>query len=92
MLPLDQLTKEVFQKAVDSLFSRDIIKANDALNLRINLNTEVEARMRRAAIPYFRAIAIMLAMIAENSASIATVAINIEIGRRLAHLQSSQET
>jgi len=91
MLPLDQLTKEVFQKAVDSLFSRDIITANDALNLRIELDAEVEARMRRAAIPYFRAIAIMLAMIAENSASIATVAINIEIGRRLAHLQSSQE-
>ncbi len=76
---LDQLTKEVFQKAVESIFSRDMIVANNALNLREKLVTEVEAQMRTTANPYFRVIAIMFAMIAENSATIAVVTINIEI-------------
>jgi len=76
---LDCLTRKMYQKAADSLFSRDIIGANEAINMRIQLGKEIEARMRRAAIPYFRAIAIMLAIIGERSGSIATVIINREI-------------
>jgi phosphate uptake regulator len=78
---IDQLTKELFKKAVESLFSRDVITANEALNLRVKLDTEVEGQMRKAIIPYYRAISIMLAMIAENSGTMASVAINIEISK-----------
>ena len=78
---IDQLTKELFKKAVESLFSRDVITANEALNLRIKLDTEVEEQMRKAIVPYYRAVSIMLAMVAENSGNIAAVAINIEINK-----------
>ena len=78
---LDQLTKELFKKAVESLFSRDVITANEALNLRMKLDAEVEGQLRKAIIPYYRAISIMLAMIAENSGTMASVAINIEINK-----------
>lgn len=79
--PIDQLTKEIFKKAVDSFFSRDIIKANEALNLRDSLDAAVETQMWKAITPFFHAIPIMLAMIAENSASIAAIAINIDINK-----------
>jgi phosphate uptake regulator len=78
---IHRMTKEVFKKAVESLFSREIITANEALNLRSKLDAEVETQMRKALIPYFRAISILLAMVAENSGNIAAVAINIEIDK-----------
>lgn len=78
---LDELTKEVFRKSVDSLFSGNIITANDAINLRDRLEAEVEAQMRKAILPYHRAIAVMMAIIADNCSTIATVAINIHICR-----------
>ena len=76
---LTDLTKQIFKKATSALFLSHVITANEAINLSDKLSTEVEAPKRKAAIPYFRAIAIMLAMIAENSASIAVLTINIKI-------------
>lgn len=94
---LGKMTKDVYQKAIDSLFMRNVINANDALNLRDKLDAEVESRMHTVAIPYFRAIPIMLAMIAENSATIAFEVINSEIKKRdnfllqeAAHANSTQ--
>jgi phosphate uptake regulator len=82
---VNQLTKKIFNKAVDSLFLHDIIQANEALNLRDVLDAEVEAYMRQATTPYYHdAVFIMLAMIAENSASIAAIAINLEISKSTA--------
>ena len=76
---LNQMTKEMFQKSVDSFFSRDMIAANEVLNLREKVDDEAQVRRRKAVIPYFRAITIMLSMIGENSASIAVVTINNKI-------------
>ena len=73
------MTKEVYRKAVDSLFLRNVILANDALNLRDKLEAEVESHEHSTIIPYFHTIATMLAMIAENSATIAFEALNSEI-------------
>lgn len=82
---VNQLTKKIFNKAVDSLLLHDIIQANEALNLRDVLDAEVEAYMRQAITPYYHdAVFIMLAMIAENSASIAAIAINLEISKSTA--------
>lgn len=79
MVPLERLTKDLFQKSMDALLSGNLNKANQAINLRIKLDSELEARTRVVALPNFRAIAIMLAMIAENSTTIASVAINNEM-------------
>ena len=81
LMALNQLTKEVFQKAVDALFSRDMNAANEAINLRTKLDAEVEIQMNKTIVPYLSTIAITLSMIAENSASIAAVALNIEINK-----------
>lgn len=81
ILPLEKLTGEIFRKVIGSLFSGDIIAANEALHLRTKLGAEVEARTPKAVIPYFRPIAIMLSIVAERCASIATTAINVEISR-----------
>jgi phosphate uptake regulator len=78
---ISQLTKEIFKKAVDSFFSQDIIKANEALNLRNTLDATVETRKCKEVFPYYHAIPIMFAMITENSASIAAIAINLNINR-----------
>jgi phosphate uptake regulator len=81
LLVLNRLTKEIFQKALNALFSRDIIAANEAINLRTKLDAEVEIQMNKSIVPHLSTIAIMLSMIAENSASIAAVALNIEINK-----------
>lgn len=82
---VNELTKKIFTKAVDSLFLHDIIQANEALNLRDLLDEQGEAYMRQAITPYYYdAVFIMLAMIAENSASIAAIAINLEITKSTA--------
>jgi len=78
---VEQLTKELFKKSMDSILERDLINANSAINLRLKLDDELEARMRTVPLPYFRALFVMLAMIAENSATIASVAINIEMSK-----------
>lgn len=78
---LEQLTRDLFQKSVDSILTRDLITANHAINLRLKLDNELEVQMRKAALSHFRAIAVMLAMIAENSATIASVAINMEMSK-----------
>lgn len=77
----EDLTKDLFQKSVDSVFERDLNIANQAANLRLKLDEDLEDRTRNPAVPDFRAIAIMLAMIAENSATIASTAIDIEISK-----------
>ena len=76
---LGQMVKDVFRKAVNSFFARDIITANDARDLRDEIVDEAQARRRIASIPYFRAITIMLSMIAAHSASIAVVTFNIKV-------------
>lgn len=76
---LTKITKEMFKKAVDSFFSKDMINANEVHNLREKIDNEARERRRKAVIPYFRAITVMLSMIAENSASIAVLTINIVI-------------
>lgn len=78
---LDKKTKEIYRKAVNSLFLGNVRAANEALNLRDELEAEVADQMQNSTILYFRTIAIMLAMIAENSATIAFEAINLEIKR-----------
>ena len=76
------MTQKIFNKAIDSLFLHNIIQANEALNLRDSLDAEVESHMHQALTPqYYDAIFLMLAMIAENSASIAAIAINLEINK-----------
>ena len=82
-----QLTEKIFNKAVDSLFAHDIIQANESLNLRDKLDAEIEnyTYIRQTMTPfYYDAIFTMLAMIAENSASIAAIAINHEINKSTA--------
>jgi phosphate uptake regulator len=76
---LDQLVREVVSKSLESLFSRNLLAANKAINLREKLDARVEAFMHTAKIPYFPAIAIMLGIVAENCASIASVAFDLEI-------------
>jgi phosphate uptake regulator len=76
------LTQKIFNKAIDSLFLHNIIQANEALNLRDSLDAEVESHMHQALTPqYYDAIFLMLTMIAENSTSIAAIAINLEINK-----------
>lgn len=86
---LNQIVKEVFQTSIEGLFSEDVIITNDAINFRKMLDAEVEDLLRKATIPYFPAIAIMLAMIAENSANIAAVAMSIQIGKSILRHGSS---
>jgi len=78
---IEQLTRDLFQKSVDSVLSRDLLTANYAINLRLKLDDELDARIRKVSIPHFRAIAVTLAMIAENSATMASAAINMEISK-----------
>jgi phosphate uptake regulator len=81
LVPLAQLEREAFRRAMESLFTRNIIAANTSINLRNKLIAALKARMRAAAIPYFRAVAIELTEIAKLSASIAIVAMSITIGK-----------
>ena len=76
---LDQMVKAIFQKTVDAFFARDIIIANDALNLRDTMHQEAQTRQHVVNIPHYRAISNMLSMIAENSASIAAITINLKV-------------
>ena len=81
MMSLKKMTQEMFRRATESLFSGDVVGANETINMRAKLAAEVEARTPKAAIPYFRPIAIMLSIIAERCASIGTTTINMEIDK-----------
>lgn len=76
---LNRMTKKVFHKAVDSFLSRDMISANDVLNLKKKVEAEVEVQMQENSFTYLRTIGITMMIIMENSACIAKVAINNEI-------------
>lgn len=78
---LGQSVEEVFKKTVESLFSKDLIPANDAINLRRKLDDRIDAVMRTTTTPYFRAIMVAIAVIAENCASIASLAFDLELRR-----------
>jgi len=78
---LNQLTKEIFQKAINSFFLRDLIVANEVINLRDTLIAETQLKRNGATLPYFRAVTIMLNMIAEYSSSIAGETININVSQ-----------
>jgi phosphate uptake regulator len=78
---LIQLSIRIFEKTIDSLFLKDLEEANEAINLREKFDQRVETETRTTQTPYFQTIATMLSMIAENSASIATIAINREISK-----------
>lgn len=76
--PLIQMTKDIFHEAIDAVFLVDIRRANDAINHEVMLEQELES-LPQLDIPYYRAITIILAMIAENSAAIASVAIDVGV-------------
>ena len=76
---LETLTKEQFKKSIDSLFARNVNLANEAINQSGKLEVEIENQLHKSSVPYFRAIAMMLAMISEDSAGIAAMAINTQI-------------
>ena len=78
---LEKMTQEMFRRVTESLFSGDVIGANETINMRKKFAAEVEARTPKAAIPYFRPIAIMLSIIAERCASIGATTIDMEIDK-----------
>jgi hypothetical protein len=67
--------------AIDALFSGNLALANDAGELRRHIDTELWMQIPETHIPYFPAISIMLAMIGENSVSIAGEAMNAIISQ-----------
>ncbi len=81
MVPLEKMIREMFRRATESLFAGDVIGANETVNLRSKLAVEVEARTPRAAIPYYRPIAITLSIIAERCTSISKTTIDMEIDK-----------
>jgi phosphate uptake regulator len=78
LTPLIQMTKNIFHEAIDAIFLGDIIRANNAINDEVMLEQKIES-LHPVNIPYYRAIAVILAMIAENCAAIASVAIDVGV-------------
>jgi phosphate uptake regulator len=83
-----QMTKHIFHNAINAIFQLDIKQANDAINDETRLEHKLES-LHQLDIPHYRAIAIILKMIAENSAAIAAVAINVGVGK--SHLLSDSK-
>lgn len=81
LAPLVQKGRDAFQLALEALFTGNIKAANTVINLRDELITIAETRVRAVAIPYFRAVVIQLTEIAKRCASIAIEAIGITIGK-----------
>ncbi|MEM2937263.1 MAG: PhoU domain-containing protein [Candidatus Bathyarchaeia archaeon] len=74
---LSELTQTIFQKAIDSIFTRDLMVANGILEMQGVLEMETDRLMRELPeIPYLRAIISCLNKIADLGASIADIAIN----------------
>lgn len=72
-----ELAQTVFQKAVDCVFSRDLIIANGVLETQNMLEKEAERLIRELPeVPYLRAIIISLNRIADMGAAIAHIAFN----------------
>ena len=71
--------EEVYKKTVESLFSRDVIATNNAINLRRKLNDRIDTVLRTTTTPYFRAITIAITVIAESCSQIASMAFDLEI-------------
>jgi phosphate uptake regulator len=74
---LGELTQNIFQKAVDCVFARDIKVANGVLEMQKVLEIESNRLMQEAPeIPFLRAIISCLNKIADLGAAIADIAIN----------------
>ena len=74
---LGELTRTIFQKAVDCIFTGDLKIANNLLEMHEVLENEFEQEMRELPeIPYLRTIVSTLTKIADKGAIIAKVAIN----------------
>jgi len=87
---LDQLVKELLRQSLESYFSRDLLMANNAINLRRKFDAKIETFMRTAKVPYFPAIAIMLGIIAENCSGVASVAFDLQIKKSSSFPQSDE--
>lgn len=73
---LSKMAGDVFQKAVNSIFSEDVLDANTAINTRYDLETEVSNYMREDSnIPHFRTAAMIFDIVAENSSNLAQLQI-----------------
>jgi phosphate uptake regulator len=71
----------LYNMAIDALFSGNVAVASDAGDLRRRIDAELWNQIPQMKMPYAPAISIMMAMIAENSVSIAGEAINIIISK-----------
>jgi len=79
---LSELTQNIFQKAVDCIFLRDLKIANDLLEMSRVLESEFEREMHEAPeVPYLRTIISTLSKIADKGTTIANLAINAALMR-----------
>jgi phosphate uptake regulator len=74
---LGEVTQTIFQKAVDCIFTRDLMIANNLLEMHKVLQSKFEKEMRELpAVPYLRTIVSTLSKISDKGAVIAKLAIN----------------
>ena len=74
---LSELTQNVFLKAMDCVFSRDVEIANNVLEITKVIRNEHESLMRELPeSPILRTVVLDLTRIADNGAGIAVIAIN----------------
>lgn len=71
-----KLTSDVVQKSMECIFTGDIKEASRALEMRSVLDEEDEKLLMSELPPHFNSIILCLSRIAENSATIAAIAIN----------------
>jgi len=74
---LSELTHNIFQKAVDCIFTKDLNTANSLIEMHEVLERRIEQEMYKLPqIPYLRTIVSTLSKIADKGAIIAKLAIN----------------
>ncbi len=77
-----ELAQTIFQKALDCVFSHDLVVANGVLEMQNVLQKEAEMLMKELPeIPYLRALTSSLNRIADMGAAIANIAVNRAIER-----------
>lgn len=80
---VSELVNNLFQKAMECVFTADVIIANSLLEIRNTVEEEEERLMRELPeIPHLRATALNLRMMADNGAGIAAIAINRALEKR----------
>jgi phosphate uptake regulator len=73
---LCKLTREAFRNSMACIFSGNIKTASDTLDMKELIDEEEEKLLMSELEPHFSSIVLCLASVAENSATIAAIAIN----------------